>query len=83
MVSIIQRCAHAANISNAMQISPHSLRRGLATSAARNGVPLQAIMHAGRWKQTNTVMEYIEASERFTDSAASSVLLTLVNKSNG
>lgn len=55
-------------------LSSHSLRRGLATSAARAGAPLQAIMRAGRWKQTNTVMEYIEASERFNDNAAAIVL---------
>lgn len=80
---IIRRCARTANISNASEISPHSLRRGLATSAARINTPIHIIMRAGRWKQVNTVMEYIEASERFSENAASSVLKKVANKSNG
>lgn len=31
-------------------------------------------MRAGRWKQVNAVMEYSEASERFTENAAANVL---------
>lgn len=79
---ILKRCARAAELPQALALSPHSLRRGLATSAARSGAPLQLIMRAGRWKQTNTVMEYIEASERFKDNAASSVLDTLADKTH-
>lgn len=79
---IIQRCSYNANIPHAIQLSAHSLRRGLATSAARAGAPLQSIMRAGRWKQVNTVMEYIEANERFTDNAASSVLQTHCGEKN-
>lgn len=78
---IIRRCAHAADISNAYKFSPHSLRRGLATSAARSNTPLQVIMRAGRWKQVNTVMEYIEASERFSENAAVNVLQKIQEKS--
>ena len=76
---IIQRCAKLANLSNSADITPHSLRRGLATSAARAKASIQTIMRAGRWKQVNTVMEYIEASERFSDSAATSVLVNMKN----
>lgn len=77
---ILKRCAAATGIKNANEFSSHSLRRGLATSAARAGAPLQAIMRAGRWKQTNTVMEYIDASERFNESAAANVMSTLEQK---
>lgn len=42
--------------------------------------PIKTIMRAGRWKQINTVMEYIEATERFSDSAATSVLLNMKNE---
>lgn len=76
---IIKRTALLAKIDNARKISPHSLRRGLATSAARANASIKTIMRAGRWKQVNTVMEYIEASERFNDSAAASVLLNMNN----
>lgn len=71
---ILKARAEEAGIVDADLFSSHSLRRGLATSAARAGAPLHAIMRAGRWKQTNTVVEYIEASERYTDNAAGVVL---------
>ena len=77
---IIQRCARGANLANANQLSAHSLRRGLATSAARANTPLHVIMRAGRWKQVNTVMEYIEASERFSENAAVNVLQKINEK---
>ena len=53
------------------------MRRGLTTSAARASASIQTIMRAGRWKQVNTVMEYIEASERFPENAAMNVLQRL------
>lgn len=71
---ILKKHAGFLNLDENTSLSSHSLRRGLATSAARAGAPIQAIMRAGRWKQTNTVMEYIEASERFNDNAAAIVL---------
>jgi len=37
-------------------------------------------MRAGRWKQVNTVMEYIEAGERFSDNAAANVLQKLAGR---
>lgn len=71
---ILKKRAEQCKISYAGQLSSHSLRRGLASSASRSGAGLPAIMRQGRWKQVNTVMEYIEASERFSENAASSVL---------
>lgn len=53
---IIKRCAHIANLAYADKISSHSLRRGLATSAARVNTPIHVIMRAGRWKHVNTVI---------------------------
>lgn len=79
---IIHRCAVLANLPNADEITPHSLRRGLATSAASANASIKTIMRAGRWKQVNTVMEYIEASERFSENAAKNVLQQLVVKTN-
>lgn len=78
---LLKKNADNAGLPDTETLSSHSLRRGLATSAARAGAPLQAIMRAGRWKQTNTVMEYIETSARFTENAAASVLHTVVEKS--
>jgi len=55
-------------------LSGHSLRRGLASAAAREGANISAIMRQGRWKQVNTVMEYIDAVERFNENAADIIL---------
>ncbi len=79
---IIRRSALLANLPNAEKITPHSLRRGLATSAASANASIKTIMCAGRWKRVNTVMEYIEASERFSENAAKNVLHQLVAMKN-
>lgn len=75
---ILKQRAKQAGLRDIDSLSSHSLRRGLATSAAKAGAPLQAIMRAGRWKQTDTVMEYIEEGERLVDSAAGLVMGKLV-----
>lgn len=77
---ILKKHALAAGIENAMDFSSHSMRRGLATTASRDGVSLPAIMRQGRWKQVGTVMEYIEAAQRFEENAAGQVLQKLLYK---
>lgn len=71
---ILKKHADAAGIENATEFSSHSMRRGLATMASRAGVSIPAIMRQGRWKQVNTVMEYIEAAQRFEENAAGQLL---------
>ena len=71
---ILKKHARAAEIENAEDFSSHSMRRGLATTASRDGVSIPAIMRQGRWKQVDTVMEYIEAAQRFEENAAGQVL---------
>ncbi len=71
---ILRRHALAVGIEQAEQFSSHSLRRGLATSASRDGASMPAIMRQGRWKNVNTVMEYIDAAKHFEDNAATFVL---------
>lgn len=77
---ILKRHALAADIEDAEQFSSHSMRRGLATTASREGASLSAIMRQGRWKQVGTVMEYIEAAKRFEENAAGHVLQKLKNE---
>ena len=72
--NILKKRAQDAAIPEAENFSSHSLRRGLATSASRDGASLPAIMRQGRWKNVNTVMEYIEAAQRFEENAAASIL---------
>lgn len=74
---ILKKQGIAAGIEHAMNFSSHSMRRGLATTASRDGVSLPAIMRQGRWKQVSTVMEYIEAAQRFEENAAGQVLQKL------
>ncbi len=66
-------------IENFEDFSSHSMRRGLATTASREGVSLPAIMRQGRWKQVSTVMEYIEAAQRFEENAVNKILKTAPN----
>lgn len=75
--TILKKHALAVGLQNAMDFSSHSMRRGLATTASRDGVSLSAIMRQGRWKQVGTVMEYIEAAQRFEENAAGQVLQKL------
>lgn len=71
---ILKKYAETVGIENFSNFSSHSMRRGLATTASRDGVSLPAIMRQGRWKQVSTVMEYIEAAQRFEENAAGLVL---------
>ncbi|MEE9493015.1 MAG: tyrosine-type recombinase/integrase [Gammaproteobacteria bacterium] len=56
------------------QISSHSLRRGFATSAARNNIDFQLIKKQGKWKNDATVHEYIDEGQRYTENAAGLML---------
>ena len=71
---ILKKRAKQCKIAYSNQLCRHSLRRGIASSASRLGAGLPAIMRQGRWKQVNTIIEYIEAHERFSENAAASVL---------
>lgn len=72
--NILRKRAQDAGLEKAEYFSGHSLRRGLATAASRDGASLSAIMRQGRWKDVNTVIEYIEAAQRFEENAAASIL---------
>ena len=74
VTQILKRRAKACGLVNAKQLSSHSLRRGLASSASEKGASLKAIMRQGRWKQVSTVLEYIEIGQRFKDNAARVIL---------
>lgn len=72
--NVLKRRADEAGLENSLAFSSHSMRRGLASTASRSGVSIPAIMRQGRWKQVDTVMEYIEAAQRFSENAAAQVL---------
>lgn len=56
------------------QYSSHSLRRGFATAASRQGAPFVSIMRHGRWRHEGTVLGYIEEGQRFETNAAKVIL---------
>lgn len=64
------------NVGNACQfdfvpeLSSHSFRRGLSTSAARERVDFDLIKKQGGWKNDATVWEYIEEGQQFGQNAA-------------
>jgi len=75
--SIAKRC----KLIDAVEYSSHSLRRGFATEASKNGAPFGAIMRQGRWRHEGTVLGYIEEGRRF-DSNAAQIILKQRDKSN-
>ena len=62
---VIRDLVKTVGLPNAVPYSAHSLRRGFATEAARLGASMPSIQKHGRWRSTRTVVEYVEAGERF------------------
>lgn len=52
------------------ELSSHSFRRGLATSASQERVDFALIKKQGGWKSDATVWAYIEEGQQFTDNAS-------------
>lgn len=71
---ILEACAKVAGLPYAPELSGHSLRRGLATSAHRCGADFQDIKRQGGWKHDGTVHGYIEEAGRFEANAALTLL---------
>ena len=68
--TILKNVAFAAGLSNAKELSSHSLRRGFATTASRKGASFVSIMRHGRWRHEGTVLGYIGEGQRFLANAA-------------
>lgn len=60
------------------ELSSHSFRRGLSTSAGREKVDFELIKKQGGWKSDATVWEYIEEGQQFSSNAT----ITLMEKMN-
>lgn len=56
------------------ELSSHSFRRGLSTSAAREKVDFDLIKKQGGWKSDATVWEYIEEGQQLTSNASSPLM---------
>jgi len=66
---IVQRAARRAGL-DPVRYAGHSLRSGLATTAAAGGAPERAIMRQGRWKSVAIARRYIRAGTLFEENAA-------------
>jgi integrase len=71
---ILKKRANESGFKDIGSLSSHSFRRGVTTEASLAKASLQTIMRHGRWKSVKTVMEYIDAAERFTDNMATLVM---------
>jgi site-specific recombinase XerD len=66
---IVQRAAHRSGLDPA-RYAGHSLRSGLAATAALGGAPERAIMRQGRWKSVAIARGYVHAGTLFEENAA-------------
>ncbi|WP_369254956.1 site-specific integrase [Geodermatophilus amargosae] len=67
---VLRRAAERAGVSPE-GLSPHSLRRGFATTAYAQGVPEKEISRTGRWR--SLVVRSYDASSRWADPASGSL----------
>jgi integrase len=67
---VLERAARRAGVSTE-GLSPHSLRRGFATTAYAQGVPEKEISRTGRWR--SLVVRSYDASSRWADPASGSL----------
>lgn len=72
--TIIKIIASESQLPHAEDYSSHSLRRGFATEASKNGAPFGSIMRQGRWRHEGTVLGYIDEGKRFDQNAAGLLL---------
>jgi len=64
----------ACNFDFVVDLSSHSLRRGLTTSAAREDIDFETIKKQGGWKSDATVWEYIDEGRLFSNNVAHSLI---------
>ena len=70
--AIVKRACRTAGY-NAKEFAGHSLRAGLATQAAANGVPERLIMRQTRHRSVTTLRRYIRQGSLFRENAAAKV----------
>ncbi len=71
---LLKRLGEECDFDFVTELSSHSFRRGLSTSAARERVDFDLIKKQGGWKSDATVWEYIEEGQQLTDNASSPLM---------
>lgn len=72
--TVLENCATLAQLDYVPDLSSHSRRRGMATSAHRAGADFRDIKKQRGWRHDGTVQGYIEEASRFEENAAGSLL---------
>jgi integrase len=72
--TILEDCSTLAQLDYVLDLSSHSLRRGMATGAHRAGADFHDIKKQGGWRHDGTVQGYNEEASRFGENAAGSLL---------
>ena len=67
--TILANRAKEAGLLHLPEISSHSLRRGMATSAYRAGASFRDIKRQGGWRFDGTVQGYIDDADQFSENA--------------
>lgn len=68
--TLLKSLGEACQFDFVPELSSHSFRRGLSTSAARERVDFELIKKQGGWKSDATVWGYIEEGQQFKNNAA-------------
>ena len=76
--TILAGAAQLARLGYVPELSSHSLRRGMATSAYRAGAAFRDIKRQGAWRHDGMVQGYIEEAGLFEENAAGSLLRSRV-----
>ncbi|GER08748.1 recombinase [Iodidimonas muriae] len=71
---LLKQLGNACEFEFVPELSSHSLRRGLSTSAARERIDFEMIKKQGGWKSDATVWEYIEEGQQFSNNASLSLM---------
>jgi integrase len=65
----LKNLGNACHFDFANELSSHSFRRGLSTSAARENIDFDLIKKQGGWISDTTVREYIEEGQQFENNS--------------
>ncbi|UZE94527.1 tyrosine-type recombinase/integrase [Alkalimarinus alittae] len=71
---LLKTIGKACNFDFVPDLSSHSLRRGLATTSARENVDFETIKKQGGWKSDATVWGYIDEGRLFTDNVTHTLI---------
>jgi integrase len=74
---LLKGLGEACNFDFVPDLSSHSFRRGVSTSAAREKVEFDLIKKQGGWRSDATVREYIEEGQQLTENATTPLMAKL------